>query len=109
MSKKELKSKKSTILKTRSRRIFSDEFKREKVKEIVNCQYTIRSFCKLWDVSAVAVYKWLRLYSQEHKKGITMVIQKDSESQKTIELLNLVSDLERKLGQKQIFHFKKRR
>ena len=38
-----------------------------------------------------------------------MVIQKDSESQKTIELLNLVSDLERKLGQKQIFHFKKRR
>jgi transposase len=102
MSSKELKSKKSTILKTRSRRIFSDEFKREKVKEIVNCQYTIRSFCKLWDVSAVAVYKWLRLYSPEHKKGITMVIQKDSEAQKTIELVNLVAELERKLGQKQM-------
>ena len=31
-----------------------------------------------------------------------MVIQKDSEAQKTIELLNLVAELERKLGQKQM-------
>ena len=31
-----------------------------------------------------------------------MVVQKDSEAQKTIELLNLVAELERKLGQKQM-------
>ena len=31
-----------------------------------------------------------------------MVVQKDSEAQKNIELLNLVAELERKLGQKQM-------
>ena len=31
-----------------------------------------------------------------------MVVQKDSEAQKTIELVNLVAELERKLGLKQM-------
>ena len=102
MSNSNSKSKKSTKLQIRQRRVFSDEFKREKVDQILNCEYSIASFCKLWSVSSVTVYKWIRHYSPEHKKGTTMVIQKDSEASKTNELLRQVSELERGIGQKQM-------
>jgi transposase len=102
MSKSDLKSKKSTILTIRPRRHFSEEFKREKVKELTSNLYSIRSFCKLWEVSSVTVYRWIYKYSPSHKQGTIMVIQKESEALRTAELLIKVSDLERTLGQKQM-------
>lgn len=102
MSKLKLDFKKSTILKIRQRRIFSEEFKREKVQELNAGLYSISSFCKLWDVTSAAVYRWIYLYSPEHKKGTTMVVQKESEAQRTSELLIQVAELERRLGQKQM-------
>jgi transposase len=56
----------------------------------------------LWSVSAMSVYNWIYKYSPAHKKGTTMVIQKDSEATKTQELQNQVAELERILGQKQL-------
>lgn len=102
MSKKESKSKKSTNLSIRKCRIFSEEFKREKVEELTSGKYSIRSFCKLWSVSHTTVYRWLYQYSPDHKQGTTMVVQKESEAEKTAVLLNKVADLERHLGQKQM-------
>jgi transposase len=102
MSKLKLESKKSTKLKIRQRRVFSEEFKREKVQELNAGLYSVSSFCKLWDVTSPAVYRWIYLYSPEHKKGTTMVVQKDSEAQRTNDLLNQVAELERCLGQKQM-------
>jgi transposase len=96
------KSKKSTKLNIRQRRIFSEEFKREKVLELCAGLYTVYSFSKLWGVTNMTVYRWLYKYSSEHTKGTTMVVQKDSEAQKTSELLSQVADLERRLGQKQM-------
>lgn len=102
MSKLKLESKKSTKLNIRQRRVFSEEFKREKVHELNAGLYSISSFCKLWDVTSPAVYRWIYLYSPEHKKGTTMVVQKDSEAQRTHDLLHQVAELERCLGQKQM-------
>lgn len=107
MSKLKLESKKSTKLNIRQRRVFSEEFKREKVQELNAGLYSISScgsppVCKLWDVTSPAVYRWIYLYSPEHKKGTTMVVQKDSEAQRTNDLLKQVSELERCLGQKQM-------
>lgn len=102
MSNNNSKSKKSAKLQIRQPRVFSDEFKREKVNQILNCEYSIASFCKLWSVSPVSVYRWLRHYSPEHKKGTIMVVQKESEASKTNELLKQVSELERSVGQKQM-------
>jgi transposase len=102
MAKTDLKTKKSTKLDIRVRRIFSESFKREKVAEIVSGKIGIGTFCKLWSVSSVSVYRWIYAYSTEHEKGTTMIIQKDSESAKTQELLKQVSELERALGQKQM-------
>lgn len=102
MGKTKSDSKKSSILKIRQRRTFSEEFKREKVQELNQGLYTITSFCKLWEVSVPTVYRWIYHYSPEHTKGTTMVVQKDSEVPKTKELLNQVAELERRLGQKQM-------
>lgn len=102
MSKSDLKSKKSAILTIRQRRHFSEEFKREKVKELISKLYSISSFCKLWDVTPVTVYRWIYKYSSSFKQGTIMVIQKESEATRTADLLTKVADLERALGQKQM-------
>lgn len=102
MSKDDLKSKKSTNLNIRQRRTFSAEFKRQKVVELTSGKITITNFSKLWGINTNTVYRWIYKYSPEHIKGTTMVIQLDSEANKTQELLQRISELERALGQKQM-------
>ena len=88
--------------KLRVRRVFSDTFKREKVKEIDQGLVSVTELSKLYSVSKPSVYRWLHKYSINHQKGVTQVVQMVSESQKTIGLLKRVADLERIVGQKQI-------
>lgn len=102
MSKGKSKSKNNTKFVLRQRRVFSESFKREKVAEIGSGAISVTNFCKLWSVSPSAVYKWLHLYSPEHKKGTTMVIQKDSEAAKNLELMRRIAELEQAVGQKQM-------
>ncbi len=102
MSKSQLDSKKSSSLKIRQRRIFSESFKREKVQELTNGLHTVGSFCKLWGVAPYTVYRWIYKYSPQHKQGTVMVVQQEREAQKTADLLAHVAELERRLGQKQM-------
>jgi transposase len=102
MANKDEKAKKSTNFVLRQRRIFSDEFKREKVAEIISGKTTIGKLSKLWDVSDSAIYLWLNKYSPAHQQGTTMVIQKDSEATKVLDLQAKIAELERILGQKQL-------
>jgi transposase-like protein len=102
MSKSKSDSKKSTNLKIRQRRIFSESFKREKVQELTAGLYTVHSFSKLWEINPCTVYRWIYKYSPQHKKGTVMVVQQESEAQKTANLLAQVAELERRLGQKQM-------
>lgn len=95
-------SKKSTKLNIRTLRVFSDEFKREKVAQISAGEISIQALSKLWGVSLNSVYKWVYKYSPDHKKGTTMVVQKDSEATKLIELQKKIAELERAVGQKQM-------
>lgn len=102
MAKTNLKTGKSTKYEIRQNRIFSESFKREKVDDILNKRIRIVEFCRLWQVSSTTVYRWLYEYSPLHKKGTVMVVQQESESAKTQELLKRVAELERILGQKQL-------
>lgn len=88
--------------KLRSRRIFSDTFKRQKVKELEAGLLSIAELSKLYSVSRQAIYKWLHKYSPHHKKGTVQVVQMESESKKTQQLLERVKDLERHVGLKQL-------
>lgn len=102
MSNLNSKTSKSTKFAIRTRRVFSEEFKRAKVIEITTGKVNITAFCKLWSIHTVNVYRWIYKYSPDYQKGSTMVVQLDSEASKTLELQKRVAELERILGQKQL-------
>lgn len=80
---------------------FSEAFKKEKIKEVLEKRISIRDFCKLYDVSRTSVYRWIYKYSPL-EKGTRQVIEMESEELRTKKLLEQVAHLERRLGQKQL-------
>lgn len=101
MSTKRLNSSRQR-LKIQQRRTFSESFKRQKVKELVNRQVTIAEISTLYNVSRSAIYKWLYKYSKDHSPGTVQVVQMESESQKTKLYQQRIAELERIVGQKQL-------
>ena len=99
---KEVKSPGIKKSKLRQQRIFSDTFKRQKVKELDRGLVTVTELSKLYQVSKQSIYKWLHKYSINHQKGVIQVVQMESEAQKTRQLLERLAEMERILGQKQM-------
>lgn len=82
-------------------RYYSEDFKKQKVKDLVEKRIRVKELCVLYGLSRTSVYKWLYLYSQV-EKGTKMVVQMESEQSKTLLLLEKVAQLERAVGQKQM-------
>lgn len=99
-SKKEQKEK--LQIQSKYNRYFSESFKKEKVKQLVAKQISIKELSELYDVSRTSVYKWLYQYSPHHKRGTIQVVEMESEALKTKVLLAKVAELERALGRKQL-------
>jgi transposase len=89
-------------VKERQRRYFSPEFKQQKVSEIERNLVTVREVCREYQVSSVAVYKWVYKYSTMRKKKEKMVFESESDTRKIIELKQRIKELEQALGQKQM-------
>ena len=89
-------------LEIKQHRFFSEEFKKSKVKELVEKRITIKEICKLYEVTRSAVYKWLYKYSKDHQRKPNFVVQMESEAQKTMRLQQQLAELERVIGQKQL-------
>ena len=85
----------------RRRRHFSEELKRKLVKEIEEKRSSVTEICKAHEVSNVAVYRWIDLYSHKEKSTRTIVESK-SETTKILALQKKVAELERLVGQKQV-------
>jgi len=83
-------------------RHFSEAFKIEKVKMIEEGQVTVLQLSRIYQVTDAAIYKWIRKYSTRISKAERIVVEKESEGSKTIELLQKLAELERKVGQKQL-------
>ncbi len=101
MSSKKLKKAKLQI-KTQHNRHFSESFKKEKVKQLVEKQLSIKELSELYGISRQSVYNWLYKYSVHHNRGTNQVIQMESEALKTKVLNARVAELERIIGQKQL-------
>lgn len=86
---------------TKYNRVFSEEFRRSKVKEIESGRLGVGDLSKLYGVSRTAVYKWIYLYSSA-ERGVKTVVQMESEEFKTKLLQQRVAELERIVGQKQM-------
>ena len=85
----------------RTHRTFSAAFKQEKVDLLDQGKITVRELSKLYQVSDVAIYKWIKKYSR-FGNGERIVVEKIREERKNIELLNRIKELEQIIGKKQI-------
>lgn len=89
------------IPKKQNRR-FSTAFKREKVKQLESGRISTLQLSRVYDVSTTAIYKWKRKYGKTLPAGERMVVEKESEGQKLMELLKRVSELEGKVGRQHL-------
>ena len=101
MSSKKVQKAKLQI-KSKYNRYFSESFKKEKIKQLVGKQVSIKELSELYDVSRTTLYNWLYLYSPHHKRETKQVIEMESEALKTKSLLAKVAELEGALGRKQL-------
>ena len=93
---------KSNLRKLRVSRVFSEEFKRQCVKEYETGKLTVKEICLLYHLHEQNVYSWIHKYSVYKKKGLRVIEMASSSSKKVKELQSKIKDLERIVGQKQI-------
>ena len=86
----------------RQLRTFSESFKIQKVQEIERKQTKVSEICKQYELTGVAVYKWIAKYGSMKKKKERIIIESESDTKQLLELKRKVAELERIVGQKQI-------
>ena len=89
-------------IKPQYQRYFSDDFKRNKVRELERRITSIPDICRTYSVSRTAVYKWIYKYSVMAKKQVKQVVEAKSDTQKIKALEERIKELERIVGQKQL-------
>ncbi len=82
-------------------RTFSPIFKKEKVRMIEEGKMSVSQLSKIYEVSPSSIYKWIKKYSKLLKTE-RIVVEKKSESEKNIELLYKIEQLERIIGKQQV-------
>jgi transposase len=83
-------------------RRFSDELKRELVKEIDQGKMSVTGVAREYSVSGTAVYQWLAKHSVHYRRATRVIVEKQSTESKLKELRARIAELERSLGQKQL-------
>ena len=84
------------------RRIFSESFKKSRVKEYESGQLTVREIAQLYGIGYQTVYLWIYKYSSYNKKSLKVVEHKDSHKYRLKQLQDRIKELEQIIGQKQI-------
>lgn len=83
-------------------RYFSEEFKRQKVKDLERNLVTMPEICREYRVSRTSVYKWIYKYSGNRKRQERQIVERMSDTRKLKELQDRIKELERIVGQKQM-------
>lgn len=87
---------------TRNSRYFSEDLRREIVKKIEGNELTVTGAGREYEVSGTTIYKWMYRYSLHLKKGIRLVVEKKSHSERIKSLQERLAAFERAVGQKQM-------
>jgi transposase len=72
----------NSVLQSREKRYFSEDLRRQIVKEIEDGVYGKSEAARVYGVSNVCIYKWLYKYSFKYQKGIVTVVELESEGVK---------------------------
>jgi transposase-like protein len=86
----------------KKRRIFSESYKKSRVKEYESGQLTVREIAQLYGIGYQTVYLWIYKYSSYNKKSLKVVEHKDSHKYRLKQLQDRIKELEQIIGQKQI-------
>ncbi|MFV0346391.1 MAG: transposase [Bacteroidales bacterium] len=89
-------------VKLKRQRLFSEEFKKARVKEYESGELSVGEISTLFSVSPQCVYNWIYKYSVYNKKGLKIVELSESRTKKVKELELRINELERIIGTKQI-------
>ena len=93
---------KANLKQLKKSRIYSEEFKRELVKDFESGRFSVLQLEKLHGVNNVNIYNWIHKFSTFNEKGSRVVEMKNSSSAKLKQLETRVKDLESVIGRKQI-------
>jgi transposase-like protein len=93
------KNKKVTL---RKRRIFSESFKRARVKEYESGELTVLEISRLYGICPQTIYIWIYKYSVYNRKSLKIVEEKDSGTHRIKQLQEKIKELEQIIGKKQI-------
>lgn len=94
---------KTNLTAIRKKRCFSEEFKRSIVKDFESGKCSVLQLEKLYKVSNNLIYRWIYKYSTFNDKSIRIIEMKDSSTNKIKEIEKKVKELERAVGQKQMY------
>jgi transposase len=83
-------------------RTFSEEFKKNKIRELERNITSIPEICTTYLVSRTSVYRWIYKYSIMAKKQVKQVVEAKSDTQTIKALRERIKELERVIGQKQL-------
>ena len=86
----------------KKRRIFSESYKKSRVKEYESGQLTVREIAQLYGIGYQTVYLWIYKYSSYNKKSLKVVEHKDSHKYRLKQFQDRIKELEQIIGQKQI-------
>ena len=93
---------KANVRLIKKHRNFSEEFKRDIVKEFEKGMFSVSQLERLHKVSGRQIYRWIYKYSTFNEKGSRIIEMSQSSTQKVKELEKRVKELERTVGLKQI-------
>ena len=80
-------------------RIFSEEFRKERVKEYEKGEFTVKELSRLFSIKEGVIYRWIYKYSAYNKRGIKVVEMSESSSKKVKDLQKRIRELEQIVGQ----------
>jgi transposase len=86
----------------RQSRFFSEQVKRDVVKDIENGKCSISQASRELNVSSTSVYRWIGRYSRYLQNNKRLVVEDKSEAYQTEQLRKKILELEAALGRKQM-------
>lgn len=93
---------KANVKTIRRTRRFSEEFKRKIVRDFERGTFTVLDLSRLHKIHYQTIYYWINQYSLE-PGGVEIIEMKDSSTKKVKDLESKIKELERAVGQKQLY------
>ena len=86
----------------RRNRRFSENFRKDKVRDLEIGLVTVGDLCRQYQVSDMSVRRWIAKFGSMKGKKERLIVESQSDTVQLLELKKKVAELERAVGQKQL-------